>query len=151
VGDVVRTELLAVVIDGTLLVKFGLMSTLPYPKSAMDNHRDAYKILNASFETRYLHLFGRGDGFSAEFIHVLKAVAACLGNGIEFCLQLNPKPKGFAVELGWTDYFESLWPEVSAGLLGRLNRSHFPFGRFPIGSAVSRPFLKWLSGSQWFL
>src|SRR5262245_34630862 len=104
---------------------------------AIDDYRSAYRKLNASFETRYLHLFGRGAGFSAEFIHVLKAAAECLGNRVEFCLQSNRNPKGFAVELGWADYFESLWSEVSVGIVNGLNRSHFPLGRLPIGKIMS--------------
>lgn len=117
----------------------------------MDDYRRTYRKLNAGFETRYLHLFGRGAGFSAEFIHVLKAVAECLGTGVQFCLQLNRKPRGFAVESGWADYFEPLWPEVSAGIINGLNRLHFPLGRLSIGKNISRPLLRWSSGCEWFL
>ena len=92
--------------------------------------RESYRKLNESFRQRYLHRFGRGVGFSAEFIHVLKAVAKCLDRKIQFCLQSNARPQGFAVERGWTDYFEPLFPEITVPRIAAgFNRVNFPLGR----------------------
>jgi hypothetical protein len=113
--------------------------------------REIYKNLNSTYNQRYLHRFGRGGGFSAEFIHVLKAVAECLDKKIQFCLQSNVKPKGFAFDRGWTDYFEPLFPEVTVASLATLHRTHFPFGRFPLLKNLSRIYLKSASRCDYFV
>jgi hypothetical protein len=114
--------------------------------------RETYRRLNESFPERYLHRFGRGVGFSAEFIHVLKAVAQCLDHGIQFCLQSNVRSEGFAVQRGWTDYFEPLFPEVTVPrLTAAMNRAHFPFGRIPLLKSLSRTCLKAACSCRYFV
>jgi hypothetical protein len=113
---------------------------------------EIYRALNESFGPRYLHRFGRGDGFSAEFIHVLKAVAKCLERRIQFCLQGNIKPQGFAIQRGWTDYFEPLFPEITVpGVAAVMNRPHFPLGRIPVLSSLSRTCLKLACNCNYFV
>jgi hypothetical protein len=105
--------------------------------------RENYKKLNESFRRRYLHRFGRGVGFSAEFVHVLKPVAKCLELRIQFCLQSGVRPEGSATQQGWTDYFEPLFPEITVpGIVAGMNRTHFPLGRFPLLKGLARPCLK---------
>jgi hypothetical protein len=114
--------------------------------------RATYRRLNESFPKRYLHRFGRGVGFSAEFIHVLKAVAQCLDLGIQFCLQSDVRTEGFAVQRGWSDYFEPLFPEVTVpSLTAAMNRVHFPFGRIPLLKSLSRTCLKAACNCRYFV
>jgi hypothetical protein len=115
------------------------------------SHRDVYRKLNQSFKRRYVHNFGRGVGFCSEYIHVLKTVAQCLDNKIQFCLQENRNPRGFAVERGWEDYFEPLFPIVTIPVVGSLNRSMFPANRIPILRGLSRTLLKATSGCEYFI
>jgi hypothetical protein len=114
--------------------------------------RESYKRINESFRKRYLHRFGRGVGFCAEFIHVLKAAATCLDRKIQFCLQENFRPQGFAVERGWTDHFEPLFPEVRAPLIAAgAHRTQFPLGRYPLFASLSRTWLKVASDCDYFV
>jgi hypothetical protein len=116
------------------------------------SRRETYRKLNESFGQRYLHRFGRGAGFSAEFIHVLKAVTKCLDLRIQFCLQSNVRPKGFAVRRGWTDYFEPLFPEITLpGAAAVMNRVHFPLGRIPLLKSLSRTCLKAACNCSYFV
>jgi len=114
--------------------------------------REIYRRLNESFRKRYLHRFGRGVGFCAEFIHVLKAVAKCLDLRIQFCLQSGVSPEGFAVQWGWTDYFEPLFPEIMVPRVAAvLNRVHLPLGRVPLLKSLSRTCLKAACDCSYFV
>jgi hypothetical protein len=116
------------------------------------SRREIYRKLNESFRQRYLHRFGRGVGFSAEFIGVLKAVAKCLDLRVQFCLQSNVRPEGFAVRRGWTDYFEPLFPEITLPrATAEMNRVHFPLGRIPLLKSLSRAFLRASCNCSYFV
>lgn len=118
---------------------------------AIDDLRRAYINLNRSFDRKYIHLFGRGIGFCAEYVHVVKAVAVCLDQNIQFCLQRNTNPKGFAVQYGWEDYFDTIFPCKDIGFIGSLNRTELPLGRLSVVKSVVRPILSAVSGCKYFM
>ena len=77
----------------------------------MSNLLASYQRLNRSFGKKYIFQFGwRGLGLSVEMLHIFKCALSCLHNRIQFCLGENNRPKGFAVEKGWEDYFLPIFP-----------------------------------------
>lgn len=107
--------------------------------------RKQYALLNETFSDKLFFVFGRGYGFSAEFIHLLKCVEWCLRNHVQLVLNIQ-KPRGISINRGWEDYFKSLWPTKRSHLLSFLNRSHFPLGRYPIIKTVASQMLRTVYG-----
>jgi hypothetical protein len=108
--------------------------------------REKYRAVNEGFTQKFVFQFGRGGGFGAEMIHLLHSVVACLQNEVQFCLGEAREPRGFAVERGWGDYFEPIFPVVPGRFLGLLNRPIFPLNRLPAARFLARCCLKSLYG-----
>lgn len=121
-------------------------------KSSIEQLRADYRTLNKSFAQRYVVRFGRGVGFGAEFVGLVKIMFSCLNGGIGINLEATGDAKGIAVERGWTDYFDPLFPEVSGVLLPLLNRPQFPLqGAFPLVRTLASWALRATSPGRFFM
>jgi hypothetical protein len=116
---------------------------------AADDLAAKYRKLNSTFPTRFVFQFGRGGGFGAEMIHLLRSVAACIQHEFQFCLGQCRNPRGFAVKTGWNDYFEPIFPIVPGRLLHFLNRGLFPLNRVPVARTLSRLCLRLTYGTHY--
>ena len=105
--------------------------TQPHP--ALVQLRSDYRRLNESFETSFAFRFGRGGGFCAEMLGLVKSMMACLNRRTRLCLSRGGRPMGIGVVNGFNDYFEPLFPEIDAGIFNALNlQAVRGSGRFPI-------------------
>jgi hypothetical protein len=97
--------------------------------------RTDYRRLNASFDTSLAFRFGRGGGFCAEMLRLVKSMMICLNGRTRLCMSQGGRPAGIGIVHGFTDYFEPLFPEVNAGIFNALNiqtvrgSGQFPFLR----------------------
>ena len=113
--------------------------------------RQTYLAINASGTRRLLFQFGTGGGFGAEVMRLLTAVIQCMCHGYEFALGQQP-PLGFAVERGWPDYFEPVWPEVPlSAWAAQINRHEFPLNRVPIARPLARLALSTIKRNHIFM
>lgn len=112
--------------------------------------RDRYRVLNESFGRKFIFQYGRGFGFCAETIYLIKCISLCLSNQIQFTLG-HQEPKGFSIRNGWEDYFLPLWPVHEGRLLPFLNRSHYPLGRLPIGKKIATIILHMVYGPHYYM
>jgi hypothetical protein len=112
--------------------------------------RERYMALNTSFSTRFVFQYGTGSGFGAETIGLIRRVVQCLANDVQFVFGAQ-EPKGFAVENGWEDYFEPLWPHDNCRQLSLLNRTVFPLGRYPLFKTLSGIVLRCLDGKYLYM
>lgn len=85
-----------------------------------------YVALNRSFANRHVYQFGRGVGFSAEAIGLLKSMVGCLAAGRQLVVGTHPKPSGFGLGEGWGDYFANPFPTTRSRPLHLLNRHLYP-------------------------
>ena len=117
----------------------------------LDALRTTYQVINGSYRKKFVFQLGRGGGYCAEMIHMIQWVQSCLTNEVQFCLGRCSKPKGFAVDRGWSDFFNPVFPEVQGRLLQLLNRPLFPFNRVPLGRMLSSVALKQLYGNNLYM
>src|SRR5262249_16393057 len=118
----------------------------------LSDQRDQYRSLNESFQTSYVHSFGRGFGIGAEIVGVVKSAMICLDRRIRFCLGSLNNPRGFAVRHGWDDYFEPLFPTVELGRLASWNRPQYPYAaRISIIKAAATAALRLRTGMHYFM
>jgi len=119
---------------------------------ALESSFQAYQLLNNSHERRLLYYFGRGFGFGAEMVGLIKAMMLCLDQRCQLQLTRPRPPRGFAISRGWTDYFLPVFAEVDLGALSVLNRPVFPFDRrLPLLRFVAPFILKATTGANYFM
>jgi hypothetical protein len=100
---------------------------------ALVRMRGDYQRLNESFETSFAFRFGRGSGFCAEMLGLIKNMMNCLHFRTRLCLSRGGRPTGVGVVTGFADYFEPIFPEVDLGPFNALNMSTVRgSGRLPI-------------------
>ena len=117
-----------------------------------DDRLCAYQRLNDSYDRRLLYYFGRGSGFGAEFVGLIKAMMLSLSRGCRLQLTRPRPPRGFAVSKGWPDYFLPVFTYVDLGALSVLNRASFPFDqRLPLLRFVAPLVLKAATGAEFFM
>lgn len=113
---------------------------------------EEYKKYNNISNVKYIFTFGQGVGFGAEFIHLIRLVGSCLSHGKSLQL-LRPKfPKGIAVENGFEDYFQPLFPCVESILVEKLSRSHYPAdSKFPLIRRICQSVLRTIHPNTMFV
>jgi hypothetical protein len=122
------------------------------PDPALVQLRSDYRRLNESFETSFAFRFGRGGGFSAEMVGLVKSMMACLHGRSRLCLSRGGPPMGIGVVNGFTDYFEPLFPEIGAGIFNVLNlQAVRGSGRFPILRRGASRLLRAATGAELFM
>lgn len=119
--------------------------------SDLDALRTKYQVLNGSYRKKFVFQLSRGGGYCAEMIHMIQWIQSCLMHQVQFCLGNCHKPRGFAVDRGWSDYFNPVFPEVQGRLIPLLNRPLFPFNRVPLGRMLSSASLKLLYGNNLYM
>lgn len=88
----------------------------------MDNV-EIYKQLNESYQRKFIHHFGTGNGFFSELNSLLFSVLFCLQNKLR--LELYSKDAYFTFGNGWNEYFESFCPEFKNDFIGkRISRDY---------------------------
>lgn len=91
-------------------------------KKIMDNI-EVYKQLNESFNKKFIHHLGTGNGFFSELNSMLFAVLFCLQKKLRF--ELYSKDAYFTFGNGWNEYFESFCPEFMNDYIGkRISREY---------------------------
>jgi hypothetical protein len=114
--------------------------------------RDRYRRLNRAFESSYAFRFGRGGGFCAEMLGLVRSMMCCLHRRTRLCTSTGGRPLGVGIAKGYTDYFEPLFPEIDAGVLNALNlRSVRGSGRFPLLRRGGRGLWRAATGAQHFM
>jgi len=122
------------------------------PEPALVQLRSDYRRLNASFETSFAFRFGRGGGFCAEMLGLVKSMMCCLHRKSRLCLSRGGRPTGIGVVNGFADYFEPLFPEIDAGILNALNlQAVRGSGRFPIARRGVSRLLRAATGVDLFM
>jgi hypothetical protein len=122
------------------------------PDSALVQLRSDYRRLNDSFETSFAFRFGRGGGFCAEMLGLVKSMMTCLHRRTQFCLSRGGPPTGIGVVNGFADYFEPLFPEIDAGIFNALNLETIRgSGRFPILRRGASRLLRAATGAEFFM
>lgn len=99
--------------------------------------RARYVELNKSFARQRIHQFGRGGGFCAEVIGLLKSMLTCLASETQLVVGTHPKGRGFSLGEGWGDYFMNLFPTKRTRISDLLNRHVYPANSY-IPDRVSR-------------
>lgn len=97
--------------------------------------RAAYAQLNATFRRKRIYQYGRGFGFCAETVGLLKAMLSCLSTRTQLVVATHPLGMGFSMGGGWGDYFEELFPTRSSPWLHRWNREYLAGGSLIPGPA----------------
>jgi hypothetical protein len=109
--------------------------TVNAPDATILRLRDAYRRLNASFGPSFAFRFGRGRGFCAEMLGLVKTMMICLHLRSRLCLSKGGRARGVGVVNGFGDYFLPIFPEADAGVFNVLNApavrgsSRFPVAR----------------------
>ncbi len=99
--------------------------------------RALYVELNKSYVRRRIHQFGRGGGFCAEVVGLLKSMLTCLASETQLVVATHPNGRGFSLGQGWGDYFENLFPTKRSRISDLLNRHVYPANSY-IPDRVSR-------------
>jgi len=114
--------------------------------------RNDYRCLNESFKTSFAFRFGRGAGFCAEMLGLIKSMMHCLHGRVRLCMSQGGRPVGINIAGGFTDYFEALFPEIDAGLFNALNvQAVRGSGRFPIVRRGVSALLHATTGAERFM
>lgn len=79
----------------------------------------AYNKLNNSFGQKMVFRLGASSGFFSEYNNMVLALLYCLKNKIKFVLYT--RDANFALDKGWTDFFEPFSPEATARFNTRYN------------------------------
>lgn len=118
----------------------------------MNGLTERYQLLNSSFDNRFVFQLGRGSGYCAEMIGLLKALQMCLCTQTQLCLGRTSKPSGYAYKDGWDDYFLPVFTHVDGIFLQQLNRPYFPFdNKISLLRNVSRLILQATSGNNYYM
>jgi len=125
---------------------------LKEPDPELIRLRSDYRRLNESFERSFAFRFGRGVGFSAEMLGVVKCMMSCLKGRTRLCMSQGGRPAGVGIVNGITDYFEPVFPVVDAGRWNALNIATIRgSGRLPfVRRGVSR-LLRAATGADHFM
>lgn len=84
---------------------------------------EKYRQLNESYNRKFIHHFGTGNGFFSELNSLLFSVLFCLQNKLR--LELYSKDAYFTFGNGWNEYFESFCPEFKNDFIGkRISRDY---------------------------
>ena len=119
---------------------------------SIDDLTTRYKLLNNSYDKRFVFQVSRGVGYCAEMIGLLKTIQMCLCTQTQLCLGRSFDPPGYAFKNGWEDYFLPIFPYQDGRFLQQLNRPNFPYAkRFPLLKNVSRMLLKVTSGDHYYM
>ena len=103
---------------------------------ALARLRGDYRRLNQSFDSSLAFRFGRGGGFCAEMLCLIKSMMYCLDRRYCLCMSQGGRPAGIGIVNGFTDYFEPLFPDVDAGIFNALNvQTVRGSGRLPVRPA----------------
>lgn len=122
------------------------------PDAALLLQRRDFQRLNASFEASLAFRFGRGGGFCAEMLCLIKSMMFCLDRRVRLCMSLGGRPSGIGIANGFTDYFDPVFPEVDAGVFNALNlQTVRGSGRFPIARRGVSRLLHAVTGSDYFM
>lgn len=81
------------------------------------NNIETYKQLNESFQRKFIHHFGTGNGFYSELNSLLFSTLFCLQNRLR--LELYSKDAPFTFGNGWNEYFEDYCPEFKNDFIGK--------------------------------
>lgn len=88
----------------------------------MDNI-ETYKQLNESFQRKFIHHFGTGNGFYSELNSLLFSTLFCLQNRLR--LEIYSKDAPFTFGNGWNEFFENYCPEFKNDFIGkRISRDY---------------------------
>lgn len=122
------------------------------PDPALARSRGDYRRLNQSFDSSLAVRFGRGGGFCAEMLGLIKSMMWSLDRRYSLCMSQGGRPAGIGIVNGFTDYFEPLFPDVDAGIFNALNVPTIRgSGRLPfVRRGVSR-LLHAVAGSDCFM
>lgn len=84
---------------------------------------ETYKQLNESFQKKFIHHFGTGNGFYSELNSLLFSTLFCLQNRLR--LEVYSKDAPFTFGNGWNEYFESFCPTYNNDFIGkRISRDY---------------------------
>jgi len=87
------------------------------------NSIEIYKQLNESFQRKFIHHFGTGNGFYSELNSLLFSTLFCLQNKLRLVLYSKDAP--FTFGNGWNEYFETFCPEFKNDFIGkRISRDY---------------------------
>jgi len=122
------------------------------PRRDLARLRESYRRLNDSFPATFAFRFGRGAGFAAEMLGLLKGAMSCLHQRIRFALAEGGRSMGVAAFAGFHDYFEPIFPVERLGNINALNVSAMRgFGRFPPLRRGASALLRRQSGLDLFM
>jgi len=96
-----------------------------------------YQRVNKSFSKKLIFHFGTGSGFFSEYNNMLKAMAYCLQNNIQFVLYSADAT--FRFQKGWQDFFLPFTDEVTDSFHSQYNK------RF-LKHSITRSFRRYLRG-----
>lgn len=96
-----------------------------------------YQRLNKSFKKKLVFHLGTGSGFFSEYNNMLKAVAYCLLNKIQFVLYSADAT--FSYKKGWQDFFEPFTDEV-------IESFHAEYNKRFLKKSITRNFMLFLRG-----
>ena len=108
---------------------------MSYKNNTMD--LNDYQRLNKSFSKKLIFHLGTGSGFFSEYNNMLKAMAYCLQNKIQFVLYSVDAT--FAYNKGWQDFFNPFTDEVVESFHSEYNK------RF-LTRSITRSFIRYVRG-----
>lgn len=96
-----------------------------------------YQRLNKSFSKKLIFHLGTGSGFFSEYNNMLRAMAYCLKNKIQFVLYSADAT--FSHQKGWLDFFEPFTDELNESFHSLYNK------RF-LNRSITRSFIRYIRG-----
>jgi hypothetical protein len=91
--------------------------------------RQRYIAYNELLDPFMCWSLGYGSGFCADMIGLLKVCIACLSCGLQLRLSMPKNPRGWAIEKGFSDYYQEAFPIMQLGWPEFLNRPINGFSR----------------------
>ena len=113
--------------------------------------RDRYMKFNETRPSSFIYQLGRGGGYCAEMIGLLKAIQGCADNDLRLCLGENRGAKGYAVKNGWGEYFAPFMSVIPGRWLGVLNDRWRVVDRVPMFRALRSAVLRRMYGNHRYL
>ncbi len=110
--------------------------------------RGRYMKFNETRPSSLVYKLGRGGGYCAEMIGLLKVIQSCAANDLRLCVGENRGAKGYAVKNGWEEYYEPFMSVIPGKFLGVLNGRWRGVDRVAGSRAIRSAVMRTLYGSH---